>query len=274
MRSRGRRWSGWRRQSDHVAIDQRYQPSFRGTGGTPMILFVPPQRHAPRQAQRIIGISPVFPIRAKGDDQKPEGRSCPLEPLADFPALIPQDTGGTPIILFVPPQRHAPRQAQCIIGVSPVFPIRAKGDDQKPEGRSCPLELLADFPALIPRDTGGTPMILFVPPQRHARRQAQRIIGVSPVFPILARIDDQKPEANFAREAVGRFPALIPRDTGGTHMILFARPQRHARRQAQRYHRRLACVPDSRRLGTRAISGKRRQANSDRFVTAIQAALH
>jgi hypothetical protein len=34
-------------------------------------------------------------------------------------------------------------------------------------------------------------MILFAQPQRHARRRAQGIIGVSPVFPILAKGDDQ-----------------------------------------------------------------------------------
>jgi hypothetical protein len=35
--------------------------AFRGTGGTPMILFARPQRHARRQAQGVIGVSPVFP---------------------------------------------------------------------------------------------------------------------------------------------------------------------------------------------------------------------
>jgi predicted dehydrogenase len=52
---------------------------FANTGGTPMILFARPRRHARRRAQGIIGVSPVFPISANVDNQKPEGRpSCIL----------------------------------------------------------------------------------------------------------------------------------------------------------------------------------------------------
>jgi hypothetical protein len=57
-----------------------FQPSYRGTGGTPMILFARPQRHARRQAQGIIGVWPgvwpVFPIPTdwNDDDDKDDGR--------------------------------------------------------------------------------------------------------------------------------------------------------------------------------------------------------
>jgi hypothetical protein len=44
-----------------------------------MILFARPRRHARRPTQGIIGVSPVFPISANVDNQKPEGRpSCIL----------------------------------------------------------------------------------------------------------------------------------------------------------------------------------------------------
>jgi hypothetical protein len=47
-----------------------FKPSFGNTGGTPMILFARPQRHARRQAQGIIGVPPVFPILAHGANRK------------------------------------------------------------------------------------------------------------------------------------------------------------------------------------------------------------
>jgi hypothetical protein len=75
-------------------------------------------------------------------------------------------------------------------------------------------------------------MLLFARPQRHARHRAHRIIGVSPVSRIATKGDDRKtnrrvlpakPFADFQRSF---------RDTGGTPMILFARPQRHPRHRA------------------------------------------
>jgi hypothetical protein len=42
-----------------------------------MILFARSERHACRQAQDIIGVSPVFPIPAKGDHRKPESQILP-----------------------------------------------------------------------------------------------------------------------------------------------------------------------------------------------------
>jgi hypothetical protein len=47
-----------------------FQLSFRDTGGTPMLLFARPQRHPRHRAHRIIGVSPVSRIAAKGDDRK------------------------------------------------------------------------------------------------------------------------------------------------------------------------------------------------------------
>jgi hypothetical protein len=49
-----------------------------------MILFARPQRHARRQAQGIIGVSPVFPAPAKRHDRKPERHTLPAETFADF----------------------------------------------------------------------------------------------------------------------------------------------------------------------------------------------
>jgi hypothetical protein len=43
-------------------------------------------------------------------------------------------------------------------------------------------------------------MILFARSERHACRQAQDIIGVSPVFPIPARDDDPLPERHWRAE--------------------------------------------------------------------------
>jgi hypothetical protein len=43
--------------------------AFGGTGGTPMILFAGSRGHARRRAHRIIGVSPVSPIPAKGADK-------------------------------------------------------------------------------------------------------------------------------------------------------------------------------------------------------------
>jgi hypothetical protein len=94
--------------------------------------------------------------------------------------------------------------SEGIIDVSPVFPIPAKGDDRKPEMRILPKELFAD---IQPSGTGGTPMILFGRPQRHARHRAQGIIGVSPVSPIPATDSDRKP--NLSRQ-MGQVRYLAP----------------------------------------------------------------
>jgi hypothetical protein len=69
-------------------------------------------------------------------------------------------------------------------------------------------------------------MILFAWFQGHARRQVQGIIGVSPVswFPPTATIESVK--ADFASESFTDFQPSY-RDTGGTPMILYARPQGH-----------------------------------------------
>jgi hypothetical protein len=56
---------------------------FENTGGTPMILFARPQRHARRQAQRIIGVPPVFPIPTKGVHRRPENHNIASPPSTD-----------------------------------------------------------------------------------------------------------------------------------------------------------------------------------------------
>jgi hypothetical protein len=100
----------------------------------------------------------IFPAQHR---PKPENQILPAEPLADFQPSF-QDTGGTPMLLFARPQGHARRRTQSIIGVSPVSPIPAKGAD-KARRQTLPEEPLADFKPSF-RNTGGTPMILFVRP--------------------------------------------------------------------------------------------------------------
>jgi hypothetical protein len=84
---------------------------------------------------------------------------------------------------------HARHRVHGIIGVSPVSPIPADGDDRKPERQTLSAVPFADFQPSF-RDTGGTPMLLFARPQHHARHRAHGIIGVSPVsrFPPMATI--------------------------------------------------------------------------------------
>jgi hypothetical protein len=83
------------------------------------------------------------------------------------------------MILFVRSQRPAPspsptyhRRLACVL-------IPAKGDDPSLQ----PIVARKAVPDFQPssRNTGGTPMILFVRSERHARPRVQRIIGVSPV---------------------------------------------------------------------------------------------
>jgi hypothetical protein len=56
-------------------------------------------------------------------------------------------------------------------------------------------------------------MILFARPQRHARRRAHSIIGVSPVFWIAAETEDRKPErqASTDKPKTQGKPKVAPR---------------------------------------------------------------
>jgi hypothetical protein len=219
-----------------------FQPSFRDTGGTLLLLFARSQRHPRRRAQGIIGVSPVSRIAAKGDDRRTKRRILPAIPFADF-QLSFRDTGGTPMLLFARPQRHPLRRAHRIIGVSPVSRIAPKGDDRRTKRRILHAKPFADF-QLSCRDTGGTPMLLFARSQRHPRRRAHRSIGVSPVSRIAPKGDDRRTKRRIlpAKTFADFQPSF--RDTGGTPMLLFARPQRHPPSPSPSYHRRLACLPD------------------------------
>src|SRR5271157_565764 len=92
------------------------------------------------RAHCIIGVPPVFPICAKGDDQKLESQTL-RGASRRCAAVIPQtqrlrrDAYAT----FRSASGHLRAErsrAHCIIGVPPVFPICAKGDDQKLESQT------------------------------------------------------------------------------------------------------------------------------------------
>jgi hypothetical protein len=102
----------------------------------------------------------IFSDRAATDDRKPERRILPLNPLADFQRSF-RGTGGTPMILFARPQCHAPRRAQGVIGVPPVFPISRQGATMEASQRLRVLDLL-----------GRTPVTVLVPESQHGCRDS------------------------------------------------------------------------------------------------------
>jgi hypothetical protein len=206
-----------------------------------MILFARPQLHARRRAQGIIGVSPVsrFPPRATIESLKVARKA-----VRRFPAVIPRhrrdayDTFRSASASRTSPSPRYHRRLACV-------PIPPKGDDRKPERQTLPTEPFADFQPSF-RGTGGTPMILFARPQLHARRQAYGIIGVSPVSRIPAKGDDRKPKRQtLPAEPSADFQPSFP-GTGGTPMILFARPQLHARHRAHSIIGVSPVFPDSR----------------------------
>jgi hypothetical protein len=75
-------------------------------------------------------------------------------------------------LFFARSEGHARRQAQGIIGVSPVSGFQPRATMES-LGRTLGAEPFADFQPSF-GGTGETPMILFVPSERHACRQVER----------------------------------------------------------------------------------------------------
>jgi hypothetical protein len=115
-----------------------------GTGETPMLLFA--RLQAPRGAARsraycIIGVSPVFPICANGDDQKLESQTLRRNrSRIRRPNSTNTAAQARRLCYFSLGFRHpgdaARSRAHCIIGVPPVFRICANGDNQKLESQT------------------------------------------------------------------------------------------------------------------------------------------
>jgi hypothetical protein len=92
------------------------------------------------------------------------------------------------------------------------------------------------------QNTGGTPMILFARPQRHARPRAHRIIGVSPVSLFLPRGDHRKPEDGLDRGSCSQIFNRHFQNTGGDAYDTFRSASASRISPSPSYHRRLACV--------------------------------
>jgi hypothetical protein len=111
---------------------------------------------------------------------------------------------------------------------------------EKPGGGPCPQSCWQ-----ISSYHSGTPMLLFARSQGHARRQSLRYHRrLACVLDSSQGRRSKGLEADLARRAVGRFPAVIPghrRDAYDT----FRSVSRARTSPSLRYHRRLACVPDS-----------------------------
>jgi hypothetical protein len=199
------------------------------------------QRHARHRAHGIIGVSPVsrFPPTAT---IRPEGESL-RNARSQISSPHSAHTGGTPMLLFarVSASRTSPspwyhRRLACV-RFPPTATIR-------PEGESCPAMPVRRFPALIPRTQAGRLCYFLLGSQRHARHRAHGIIGVSPVsrFPptTTKRPEGEScPQCPFAdfqpsfhghrRDAYATFRSVSASRTSPSPW----------------YHRRLACVSDS-----------------------------